>query len=415
MVSVVKSALRKLKLIFTSGMSSSGLTETPAEPPNIFAFLPFLVDKCHVESVPKSYTPDELLELIMKHPNAVDSVGTIYVTEIQYWKEKSGPQHEYLVFEIQDTNHQFINYMRVDRFPDKSDEKVQLPEPTDDDAAVSHPVRDDSGATPYDTSLSSKEWVHSLFSSSSVSSWGLRNACDKIYISSSGNSESVHTSGKRNPLGSIKVCNDVNVKRPTLEQLVLLASFVSHHEPRYNLFRTQCYWYAYTIWRLLLSIFDEPVKYDGNLRGAGTITSAPWIEWHKGKRLIDSSKVTERETYASLAAEYLIAWSNFQDTVLRFQEQYGARAKQKCVQRAEEQARLAEGVAARAQEEAACSREEAARSQEEAARSQEEAARAREEIARSREEITRAHAETDRLRQKLELLELRSTLPHEGA
>lgn len=146
----------------------------------------------------------------------------------------------------------------------------------------------------------------------SLGLWGEHNARDQIYVSGSGRLESV-VNKQSTLLASVNVTNSVEAQL-TLEHFVLLASFVSAQKPRYHLLRTQCYWYAYSIWQLLQVAFPELVVYKGVLCDAGRNKLIPWIEWHKRDRLLEGTDlqlVTSQEAHAALAAEYIVFWNKF--------------------------------------------------------------------------------------------------------
>ncbi|EUC67746.1 hypothetical protein RSOL_536440, partial [Rhizoctonia solani AG-3 Rhs1AP] len=77
-------------------------------------------------NINKPYLPNELLELILHDPYAVDTIGTIHVTNISYYKVSGEAEHEYLVLQVEDDQGRFRNYLKLDRCPQPGQE---LPAP----------------------------------------------------------------------------------------------------------------------------------------------------------------------------------------------------------------------------------------------------------------------------------------------
>jgi hypothetical protein len=92
------------------------------ESPNIFIFPPHVVDKRNPITVDKNYTPSELLERILGDAQAVDFIGNIFITSMSYHKNPRGVEHEYLLFRVQDVDQRFLNYIKLDRFPEQDPE-----------------------------------------------------------------------------------------------------------------------------------------------------------------------------------------------------------------------------------------------------------------------------------------------------
>ncbi|KDN39413.1 hypothetical protein RSAG8_08819, partial [Rhizoctonia solani AG-8 WAC10335] len=332
MASFRKSVTRLFKTVTSFKMSSGNPVDKAHDSPNSLIFPPYFTDR-RVIGAPKPYTPQELLTRITQDANAVDYIGKIHVTRISYYKETSLPEHEYLVFKVEATEHKLVNYIKVDRSPQPTAETEQNQQEIGN-TNLSHnisPARWPTG------SLDLRRFFSSFSSLKDSSfSFGNQDARDMIYVADSQGLKSLIGQGD-SLLGEIEVSPG---NRPTLEQLIVLTSFVSAYQPQYKLLAAQCYWYAYTIWQLLLTAFHGTVNFDGTLSGAGQTTLIPKVEWHKqhfeslGKH-DDAIQVTETRRHADLAAKYLIVWGDFEKNIPTLQTEYGAEAQRVRVREAQ--------------------------------------------------------------------------------
>ncbi|CAE6362948.1 unnamed protein product [Rhizoctonia solani] len=329
MPSFRKVVSRLLKAVAPFKMSSGNPNEAGGSP-NPFIFpLYFADERTGVVVAAKSFTPQELLGRITEHSDAVDYIGKIHVTKILYCKEKQSPDHEFLVFKVEATDQKLSNYIKIDRCPQP---KVKA-EDANPDIVDTTPSQDD-GQTPL---LKGSSNPGILFSSSSSLqhssiSLGDQEARDMIHISGSQGVNSF-INNRIEIAATTDVLTGPPGQRPTLEQLIVLAKFVSSCRPHYNVFGSQCFWYAYTIWMLLLTAFPETVIFDGELSSVvGKTKLLPLFAFHKqdirseGKNG-SATKVTEIQRHAELAATYLNAWAAFEQDIPTMQAKHGAKAR----------------------------------------------------------------------------------------
>ncbi|KAG9097887.1 hypothetical protein FS749_005176 [Ceratobasidium sp. UAMH 11750] len=336
----------------TSSTISGLRNESNMQSPNVFIFPPSVVDKCRdVAGISRSYAPDELMKMIAENATAVDHVGKIVVTQVYYFKEKSGAEHEFLVFQVEDTIHGFTNYLKVDRCPKPEEALDKPPEHLLDQppARLGEDLLRARGRAV--VSRNSKDSVLIYLSISSSSGLiGTRNARDQVEISGLGTLDSL-TSAESVQLGTIMVSTSHEL-RPTLEHVLLLSAFVSAYEPRYHLFQAQCYWFAYTIWQVLQFSFPDSVKFEGYLPGVGTIMFAPWVEWHLGKHASDYARpqdIPNKAMYAALAAKYILDQGMFEKEIPALQKKYGTKARKHELAEARAAVERAQGETARVQ------------------------------------------------------------------
>ncbi|KAG8794463.1 hypothetical protein FRC12_024242 [Ceratobasidium sp. 428] len=408
MTTLFKSVSRLWRAMATRSRSFGTAGEATIKSPNILILPSYVVGGRTQASFAKPYSPDDLMDLILGDANAVDSIGTIFVTQIYYYKEDSEAQHEYLVFKVEDSGRRFINYLKLDRTPDNNN-NTRPPSPSSHNPNTSTPKQDAQTKEVHNVRSVSENSIRRFFSSSSSSElFGKRDARDKFYISDTGEIESFPNIKSSNLLGTIEISWS-NASKPTVEDIVLLAAFVSASRPHYHLFRTQCYWYAYTCWQLLLLAFPNSLTFDGELSGAGRGPIIPWIEWHRRAQpdaVRRSLTLSERETHAHLAARYLTELHDFNAMVPERQKKYGARMKEKRMHEAEAKAAQAEEEIVRAK----------ARAEDEIAQAklhaEDEIAQAKlhaeEEIARAKEyaeaQVAQANAKNAILMQEMEEL-----------
>jgi hypothetical protein len=152
---------------------------------------------------------------------------------------------------------------------------------------------------------------------------GARAAQDQFHVSSSGDRKSL-VGEKSECLAMINIPAST-VPRPTLEQLLILASVVSAHQPNYHLLRSQCYWYAFTIWEVFKISYPNAVKDTTILEGAGTNGLLPWIRWNQNtesqndnvKGAVGKSVI---ESHQELAEKFSAAWQEFEARIEDYQQ-----------------------------------------------------------------------------------------------
>lgn len=337
MVTFLKSVARLLRTIASGKMlSEKQETDMLLESPNTFVFPLSLIDKGKSEGVNKSYTPHELSLSILNDSHAVDSIGHIIVQTMSYYKNKVGAQHEFLVFEVQHTQQGLVNYIKLDRCPESEPDEPpgSLGDLADDTWAVQEDCSVQGGPPTYvvielfrvvfSLSVTSQEYKgrppgSSTFSSSSSNLLGARDARDLFLISSSGELDSITTKEDK-MLAKIVIAPS---KIP-LECLLVLASVVSKHQPRYHLFKAQCYWYAFTVWEVLRVLHPELPKVEWGAKKAGKIGHLPWIEWHKsvgpGKDDVAGVKTSLEAAQQELANKFRVAWELFEQQAVDCKE-----------------------------------------------------------------------------------------------
>ncbi|QRV99720.1 hypothetical protein RhiJN_27739 [Ceratobasidium sp. AG-Ba] len=310
----LSSGLRRIKLFFTA-KTNPDVFIGAAEPFNEYFFPGHLINKSEPIAPPESHSPHWLLVHIADNPRARDSVGSISITEISYYKDKKMAQHEFLVFRIEDSHRPLANYIRIDRRTPKGKGHDRPPSPTDDEDITSEPLaREHSGST--GASLWHATTTQpNLMSSSSPPSLDTRNARDMVHVSSGGSLKSIVDRNASTRLGVIKVSRDETVKKPTLEDVLLIADLFSETQPHYRLLRAQCYWYAYMIWKLLLFSFEDSFRFEGPLGKTGTHRLMPWIEWHQQSTHREDIELAERQTFASMTAGYLSKLNGFEKAI----------------------------------------------------------------------------------------------------
>ncbi|QRW14253.1 hypothetical protein RhiLY_13252 [Ceratobasidium sp. AG-Ba] len=376
----LSSGLRRLKLFFTAEMTSN-ISIGTGEPFNEYFFPSYLTNTTEPIVPTESHSPRWLLHRIIENPRARDAVGSIYISEIAYYKNKELAEHEFLVFRIADGHRPLSNYIKVDRHPPEGKEQDRPPSPTDNDATPSEPpTRQPPG------SMANFLWhiaTNQSFaiSSSSPPPQDTRNARNMVQVSSCGTLRSIVNGSVSTRLGLIKVSRDETVKRPTLEDVLLIADLVSG--------------YAYMIWKLVLFSFEDSVRFDGSLERAGRHRLMPWIEWHKKSMRRENIELTERQTFASISADYLSILDAFEKAV--------AEKKRSVILADEENSR-------KTREELHRAKEETTRAQEEATHAKEEAARGKEQIIRLTEELARVKqaASTGVIQEGIEMSEVQS-------
>ncbi|CAE6360356.1 unnamed protein product [Rhizoctonia solani] len=405
------SVSRLYKAVTSFKMSSKNSGDKACDSPNTLIFPPVL-DKHNRDWCSKLYSPKELLTRISEDAKAVDYIGKIHITEISYYKEIPLPEHEYLVFKVQAIDPLFVNYIKVDRCPKPRAETKQTEPAIGDTSSTQNVLPEGRRAG----SVGLEGFYSSSLKDSSFS-FGNRDAQDVFHVSDSRGLASLK--GRKDLLlGTIKVSPGTG---PTLEQLVVLAVFVSSYQPQYDLLSTQCYWYAHTIWMLLLTAFPKTVKFDGKLPGAGQNAITLTSKWH-GQLFASQGcnyavPISETEIYAQLAAEYLMtSWHTFEATIPALQAKHGAMAQRSLLQAAQAEAERAERERQQAQEDRQRVEEERNQAEEERKRAEERMQQAKEEMQqiqeekRQADERARAAEETNRqLREMVAKLQANSS------
>jgi hypothetical protein len=108
----------------------------------------------------------------------------------------------------------------------------------------------------------------------------------------------------------------------TLEKLLVLAGSVSSLQPNYHLFRSQCYWYSYTVWELIKSRCPAARQNPETMLKVGTHKLTPWITWHTHDGPEQEKKLVEtniNEDRTSLAKRFTHAWASFESDLPTYQ------------------------------------------------------------------------------------------------
>lgn len=104
---------------------------------------------------------------------------------------------------------------------------------------------------------------------------------------------------------------EINHQNLSIEQVVVLASAVSSHCPKYNLYRNQCYWFASAVWEILIQLAgDGPPN--------STTYTGPNAKRAKNTRLryvTIGVPMAEKDKPAALRPKYDRDWKEFAKTV----------------------------------------------------------------------------------------------------
>jgi hypothetical protein len=92
---------------------------------------------------------------------------------------------------------------------------------------------------------------------------------------------------------------------------MVMLEVLHDHSPHYSLFKTQCYWYAGTLWEILREEFDGEVSNNGHQAMAGR---------YKSLQIIDQPPAA-----SDLIVRYRAAWKDFCNKEAR-EQQEAARA-----------------------------------------------------------------------------------------
>ncbi|KAF8674137.1 hypothetical protein RHS04_07486 [Rhizoctonia solani] len=234
------------------------------------------------------YVPWELLEAIQQDRDAVDGIGHIYVSSAKYCKKQKGAEHEFLVFTLKDnTCGQRHNDIIIDRVPSpgRTDNRDTPPANLDDLTENDHralrgePVASNSAMLGSALTSSHEPVARGMLSSDGASS--ISNsligvpALDMCRVSAHGGFKEMAARLALTPYSCIAelVFTDESF---TIEKLLNLAVTLSNYEPRYDLFKTQCYWYALMLWELVQRVSDKVATPFTTVR-PGSNRHVPWL------------------------------------------------------------------------------------------------------------------------------------------
>ncbi|KAG8743745.1 hypothetical protein FRC10_011465 [Ceratobasidium sp. 414] len=321
MSSIFKSVIKLLRNVTGSKVNQ----ETPMHP-NVFVFPRSLARRAGFDQL---HTPDDLLYAILRNPHAVDSVGTVMVPKVFYYKARTGAQHEFLILKVTNSSGTLVNYIKVDRCPVK-----ELRSPPN---SLENWMDEESNTAQQGTStpLRSISSGPSSPSFSSDSNHLLGEAAqDRFCVSATGlKTQLVENAGRSAELASLTLPN------VTLEQLLVLARVVSASQPKYHLFRAQCYWYVFTIWEVLKIAHPGFKQKPQNMEAARSHSLLPWISWHEHHGPETENPIAVRSginrSHMRLSEEYLVAWGDFSISHVTLREANGARANEARVQAAQ--------------------------------------------------------------------------------
>ncbi|KAG8696985.1 hypothetical protein FRC11_000342 [Ceratobasidium sp. 423] len=270
------------------------------------------------------YVPWELLDAIQQDRDAVDGIGHIYVSSAKYCKRPKGAQHEFLVFMVRDKTCDLRhNDLIIDRVvsPARTDNRDSPPANIEDLTENDHRAlrgepAPSNGALLESTLASSEEPVARGISShgSSPVSNSLTGApaLDMCRVSAHGGFNDLAERLTLTPYTCIAELTFRNDSF-TLEKLLNLAATLSNHEPRYDLFKTQCYWYALMLWELVQRVTETAASPFTAMR-PGSNRLVPW--------LLAQTQGSERQRELDeLVAEYERKWQTFLEELPQWKDQ----------------------------------------------------------------------------------------------
>lgn len=264
------------------------------------------------------YLPRNLLNLILEDRDAVDGIGHIYVSSATYCKKKKGAQHEFIVFLVKDnTYNRDTPPNNVDDLTENDIRALQGNNAPTDDSIL-------NSTSPSSEVPSARGNVLSSGEGSALSN-GRLPALDMCRVSAFGG-----FNGMSYRLG-LDACSSLaeltfNDDSFTLEQLLIIAATLSTHKPHYDLFKTQCYWYALMLWDLMqrVSGTTAPPFANGSVR-PGSNRLAPW--------LVRQPQGSERQNeLEELMAEYEGRWQTFSEELPGYKSR-GVKALQAMINR----------------------------------------------------------------------------------
>ncbi|CAE6461289.1 unnamed protein product [Rhizoctonia solani] len=264
----------------------------------------------------QGYVPRQLLDLIQKDRDAVDGIDAIYVSSAKYCKKQKGAQHEFLLFIVKDKTCNYRqNALIIDRVasPGRIDNRdsppANLNDLTENDrrALRGEPVVSNGTVLEFESSLaSSQEPVARGMSSDGRSS--ISNsltgvpALDLCRVSAHGGFKDMAERLTLTPYSCIAELT-FNDDTFTLEKLLNLAATLSNHEPHYDLFKTQCYWYALMMWELVQRVAGATATPFTTMR-PGSNRLVPWL-------LAQTQSSERQRELDELTAEYERKWQSF--------------------------------------------------------------------------------------------------------
>ncbi|KAG8729848.1 hypothetical protein FRC11_007893 [Ceratobasidium sp. 423] len=271
------------------------------------------------------YVPWQLLDYIQQDRDAVDGIGHIYVSSAKYCKKQRGAQHEFLVFTVKDNTCDLRhNDLIIDRVvsPARTDNRDSPPANVEDltendRRALRGEAAPSNGVLLESTLASSDEPIARGISSSHGSSPSSNSltgapALDMCRVSANGGFRDMAERLTLTPYTCIAELTFRNDSF-TLEKLLNLAATLSNHEPHYDLFKTQCYWYALMLWELVQRVTGTTASPFTTMR-PGSNRLVPW--------LLAQTQGSERQREIDeLVAEYERKWQSFSEELPHWKDQ----------------------------------------------------------------------------------------------
>ncbi|KAG8728652.1 hypothetical protein FRC10_004729 [Ceratobasidium sp. 414] len=245
-------ATHSLQVMYFHKIFSSRPMNTPIHP-NRFIFPVMSQAHVEVEITPTLDFPTKLLS----DANAVDHFGHIYVHSAAYCKMKDGAQHEFILFYLRDkTIASKETVIALDRVPRKERNTA----PTSEDVvaegvvdAASEPAMLEANANSGGGCWKFRTTSKPASSPMSVFLFGSLPALDRFTVSISGDTEQLCKTQDFESYQKIEELK-INHANMSVEMLTIVACVVSQHCPMYNLYRYQCYWYASTVWDIVMEL-----------------------------------------------------------------------------------------------------------------------------------------------------------------
>ncbi|CAE6462170.1 unnamed protein product [Rhizoctonia solani] len=271
------------------------------------------------------YVPWELLDAIQQDRDAVDGIGHIYISSVKYCKKEKGAQHEFLVFTVKDNTCNYRqNDIIIDRVvsPGRTDNRDTPPANVDDltendrralrgESIVSNSVVLESNLTSSYEPVA-RGMVSSDRGSSISNSFIGVPALDMCRVSAHGGFKGMTARLVLTPYKSINELTFTDDSF-TLEKLLNLAATLSNHEPGYDLFKTQCYWYALMLWELVQRVSGKAASPFTTVR-PGSNRHVPW--------LLAQTQGSERQRELDeLVVEYEKKWGSFLEELPHWKDQ----------------------------------------------------------------------------------------------
>ncbi|KAI5989821.1 hypothetical protein F5J12DRAFT_502347 [Pisolithus orientalis] len=350
------------------------------------------------------------------------------VIRVGWYKMRKGVEHEFLRFDISSPDNQHTSIIIAERSggvrnpnydpPQTAD--THLPADTVVDATASPPTPPETSARSPDvgdsTASSADESgppldkvtkrnrkkmkkLHTAQIAASLSSSSERDACDRVYFAtriSAAGARVEEMCDKPQRLCTLRFTG----AKPTANELATLLYVTSTQEPKYAIARTQCYWFAATVFDALKMLYKGAMQDNRTHRG-GTICGVPVAIKASGEEVC----AKYREARAALAEEIE------QERRLKQEQEEERQREREQREAAEERARAAEEERQRereqrqaAEEERQREREQRQAAEEERQREREQRQAAEEERQREREQRQAAEEANAKLLQELEAL-----------